>query len=214
MSALQAPRHVGEACIGKPQRAGPPLEARIAEDGELLLRAKGGDPRRRFFSGYFKDAVATEAAWEGGWFHTGDVMTQDAEGSLFFLERKKNIIRRAGENIAGMEVESALLGHPAVGQVAVLAASDEMRGEEVMAIIAAKPGYVTDRSLAESIADHCLSRLAYYKAPGYVVFRTELPTTSTQKVRVNALGELAKNPAAQPGCFDLRERKQQARATT
>ena len=72
-------------------------------------------------------------------------------------------------------------------------------------------GFAANRALAESIADHCLGQLAYFKAPGYVAFRTELPTTSTQKVRVNALGDLAKNPGAQADCFDLRERKQQAR---
>ncbi len=211
MTALVEPRHVGECCIGKPDRPGPALEVRIEADGELLVRARGADPRRRFFCGYLKDETATEHAWRGGWLHTGDIMSQDAEGSLFFLDRKKNIIRRAGENIAGIEVESALLTHPAVGQVAVLAARDEIRGEEVMAIVAARAGFAADRTLAESITDHCLGQLAYYKAPGYVVFRTELPTTSTQKVRVNALGDLAKNPMGQKDCFDLRERKQKSR---
>jgi acyl-CoA synthetase (AMP-forming)/AMP-acid ligase II len=211
MTALVEPRHVGECCIGKPDRPGPALEMKIAEDGELLVRAKGANPRRRFFSGYFKDPAATEHAWRDGWLHTGDIMSQDAEGNLFFLDRKKNIIRRSGENIAGIEVESTLLTHPAVGQVAVLAARDEMRGEEVMAVVAAREGFAADRVLAESLADHCLGRLAYYKAPGYVVFRSELPTTSTQKVRVSALGDLVKNPAGQKDCFDLRERKQKAR---
>lgn len=206
MVAFEEPRHVGECCIGKPDRAGPPLEARIADDGELLVRARGTDPRRRFFSGYFKDPAATEKAWEGGWLHTGDIMRQDAEGSLFFLDRKKNIIRRSGENIAGIEVESALLTHPAVGQVAVLAARDEFRGEEVLAVVAPKPGYQPGRALAESIADHCLNQLAYYKAPGYVAFRAELPTTSTQKIRAAALGDILGND-----CHDLRERKQQRR---
>ena len=217
MTALAEPRHVGKGCIGNPDRPGPPLEARIADDdgnelprgepGELLVRAKGANPKRRFFSGYFKDPAATENAWRGGWLHTGDIMAMDADGSLFFLDRKKNIIRRSGENIAGMEVESVLLTHPAVGQAAVLAARDEIRGEEVMAVVATRPGYTPDRALAESIADHCLGRLAYYKAPGYVAFRAELPTTSTQKVRLTALGELMTNPAAQTDCFDLRERK-------
>ena len=221
MTALVEPRHVGKGCIGKPDRPGPPLEVRVANDdgdelprgepGELLVRAKGPDPRRRFFSGYFKDEAATGQAWRGGWLHTGDVMMQDAEGSLFFLDRKKNIIRRSGENIAGIEVESVLLTHPAVGQAAVLAARDEIRGEEVMAVVATRAGYAPGKALAESIADHCLGRLAYYKAPGYVAFRAELPITSTQKVRLSALGQLIANPAAQPGCFDLRERKQKHR---
>ena len=206
MVDCEEPRHVGECCIGKPDRAGPPLDARIAEDGELLVRAKGADPRRRFFSGYFKDPAATDKAWDGGWLHTGDILSQDAAGRLFFLDRKKNIIRRSGENIAGIEVESALLTHPAVGQVAVLAARDEIRGEEVVAVVAVKPGYEAGRSLAESISDHCLDQLAYYKAPGYVAFRAELPTTSTQKIRMSALGDILGSD-----CYDLRERKQQRR---
>ena len=221
MVACEEPRHVGECCIGKPDRDGPPLEVRVADDegnelprgepGELLVRARGADPRRRFFSGYFKDPAATEKAWLGGWLHTGDIVSQDKDGSLFFLDRKKNIIRRSGENIAGIEVESTLLTHPAVGQVAVLAARDEIRGEEVMAVVATRAGYTAGLRLAEEIADHCLSQLAYYKAPGYIVFRSELPTTSTQKVRVTALGDLMNNPASQKDCFDLRERKQLAR---
>ncbi len=221
MTDLNEPRNIGECCIGSPDRGGPSLEVRVADDdgnelprgepGELLVRAQGANPRRRFFSGYFKDPAATETAWRDGWFHTGDIVRQDTAGKLFFMDRKKNIIRRSGENIAGIEVESAVLSHPDVGQVAVIAVLDEIRGEEVMAIVAPRPGVTPDRALAESIADHCLARLAYYKAPGYVVFRDELPTTSTQKVRMNALGELARNPAAQKDCHDLRERKQAAR---
>ena len=66
-------------------------------------------------------------------------------------------------------------------------------------------------AVARSIVDHAMKQLAYYKAPGYVAFRAELPITSTQKVRLSALGQLIANPAAQPGCFDLRERKQKHR---
>jgi acyl-CoA synthetase (AMP-forming)/AMP-acid ligase II len=221
MCAMEEPRHVGEACIGTPDRAGPPVEIRIVgddgnevprgESGELQLRARGENPRRRFFSGYFKDDAATAAVWRGGWFHTGDILRQDAQGRVFFVDRLKNIIRRSGENIAGAEVEAALLAHPAVGQAAVLAVLDEIRGEEVMAVIAPRSGEAAGLALAESIVDHCLARLAYYKAPGYVAFRDELPTTSTQKVRMNALGDLARRPAEQPDCHDLRERKQRAR---
>lgn len=219
--AMEEPRHVGEACIGTPDRAGPPLEIRVVgEDGsalprgasgELQLRARGPDPRRRFFSSYFKDEAATAAVWRDGWFHTGDIVRQDEDGQVFFVDRLKNIIRRSGENIAGAEVETVLLAHPAVGQVAVLAVLDEIRGEEVMAVVAPRAGESPGLALAASIVDHCLAHLAYYKAPGYVVFRDELPTTSTQKIRMNALGDLARRPAEQKDCYDLRERKQEAR---
>ena len=76
--------------------------------GELLVRREGADPRRGFFSGYYKDARATEEAWAGGWFHTGDLVRVGADGAFFFVDRSKNVVRRSGENIAAVEVESAL----------------------------------------------------------------------------------------------------------
>ena len=94
------------------------------QEGELLVRAAGPNPRRGFFSGYLKNEAATEEAWAGGWFHSGDVVRQAADGMLYFVDRKKNIIRRAGENIAAAEIEAVLQAHEAVAQVAVLAAPD------------------------------------------------------------------------------------------
>ena len=93
------------------------MECRIVDDGgvdvapgqpgEFLVRTRGADPRRGFFSGYLKDEAATREAWAGGWFHTGDVVRSDGK-SLFFVDRKKNIVRRSGENIAVIEVEGVL----------------------------------------------------------------------------------------------------------
>jgi len=81
-----------------------------------------------------------------------------------------------------------------------------MRGEEVLAVVAPKPGHAPGLALAESIADHCFGRLAYFKAPGYVAFRAELPTTSTLKIRAADLGDVMSKD-----CFDLRSRKARAR---
>ena len=92
-----------------------------AAEGELVVRHSAETPRHGFFSGYLKNEAATEEAWRGGWFHTGDVVRQDASGMLFFVDRKKHIIRRAGENIAAAEIEAVLQAHDAVAQVAVLA---------------------------------------------------------------------------------------------
>src|SRR3989442_4774660 len=123
------PRHVGTRCIARPP---PALEILIDEEsGELLVRQSGPDPRRGFFSGYLKDPEATAAAWRDGWFHTGDVVRRGPDGMLHFVDRHKNIIRRAGENIAALEVEAALAGHPAVGQVAVIAARSEEHTSEL-----------------------------------------------------------------------------------
>jgi acyl-CoA synthetase (AMP-forming)/AMP-acid ligase II len=92
--------------------------------GELLVRREGRDPRRGFFAGYFKNPEATDEAWADGWFHTGDIVRQEADGSMFFVDRKKNVIRRSGENIAAVEVEAALMRHPAVKAAAVAAVAD------------------------------------------------------------------------------------------
>jgi len=217
MCAMDEPRHVGSRCIGRPGRAGPPMEARVVDEegnevptgapGELLVRAQGADPRRRFFAGYLKDAAATAAAWAGGWLRTGDIVRRGADDSFFFVDRRKNIIRRSGENISAVEVEAVLGSHPAVRQVGVLAVADEIREEEVMAVIALHDPAQANAALAGALFDLCRERLAYYKAPGYVAFVASLPTTATQKIRKADLGELVRAPGRHPDCFDLRDRK-------
>jgi acyl-coenzyme A synthetase/AMP-(fatty) acid ligase len=126
------------------------------------------------------------------------------DGQLHFVDRKKNIIRRAGENIAALEVEAALADHPAVAQVAVIAAPDPVRDEEVFACIVLKEQGAASLELARSIQDQCLERLAYFKAPGYVAFIDALPTTSTNKVQKAKLADFAFDPDLR---FDLRGRK-------
>jgi len=221
LCAATEPRHVGTRCVGRPDRPGPAIETRLVDEagqpvapgaaGELQLRARGADPRLGFFSGYLKDPEATEAAWAGGWLHTGDVMRAGDDGALHFVERRKNIIRRSGENIAAVEVESAILDVPGVSAVAVIPAPDPLRDEEVLAVVVPTPG--TERApLADAIFSTCAARLAYFKVPGFVVFRDDLPTTSTQKIRKPALRTLAQDPlAAGPDCVDFRDRKQALR---
>ena len=202
VAASREPRHVGTRCIGFPPDD---LDFRIEEQsGELLVRSRGPDPRRGFFSGYLKDEPATAEAWRDGWFHTGDCVRLGEDGALHFVDRRKNIIRRSGENIAALEVEAALAGHPAVGQVAVIARPDELREEEVMACIVLNPGHSAGEATALSIQGWCLERLAYYKAPGYVAFLAELPVTSTNKVQKARLADFAIAPERS---FDLRSRK-------
>src|SRR5213596_3057253 len=201
IAASRDPRHVGTRCIGKEP---PGLEVLIDENLELLVRQSGKDPRRGFFSGYLKDDAATAEAWRDGWFHTGDCVRRGPDGSLHFVDRRKNVIRRAGENIAALEVEAALAGHPAIAQVAVIAKPDDVRDEEVMACVVLNVNHSGNRDTAISIQDWCLERLAYFKAPGHVAFLAELPVTSTNKVQKAKLADFALNPA---DCFDLRERK-------
>lgn len=204
VAASREPRHVGTRCFGIPPAS---LEVSISENQELLVRHAGPDPRRGFFSGYLKDEEATEHAWRDGWFHTGDAVRRGADGSLHFVDRLKNIIRRAGENIAALEVEAALAGHPAIAQVAVIAVPDAVRDEEVMACVV--PTGDRSRRTAISIQDWCLERLSYFKAPGHVAFVDSLPTTATNKVQKAKLADFALNAA---DAFDLRERKKKTAA--
>jgi acyl-CoA synthetase (AMP-forming)/AMP-acid ligase II len=205
IAASREPRHVGTRCIGFPPQS---LDLSIEEEsGELLARQKGSDPRKGFFSGYLKDPEGTAQAWRDGWFHTGDCVRRSADGALHFVDRRKNIIRRAGENIAALEVEATLAGHPAVQQVAVIAAPDPVRDEEVMACVVAQPETKLTLETAVSIQDWCLERLAYFKAPGYIAFVSELPVTSTNKVQKAKLADFAVNPT---NCFDVRDRKRRA----
>ena len=124
--------------IGSSDEAG--IDVAPGAAGELLVRREGADPRRGFFSGYYKDARATDEAWAGGWFHTGDLVRVGADGAFFFVDRSKNVVRRSGENIAAVEVESALGTHPDVAGSAVCPVRDEMRGEEVFAFVVLRPG--------------------------------------------------------------------------
>jgi acyl-CoA synthetase (AMP-forming)/AMP-acid ligase II len=208
------PRHLGKRCIG---RLGRESEYRVVADdgrdappggpGELLVRARGPDPRRGFFSGYLKDPRATDEAWAGGWFHTGDVVRADADGLLFFVDRKKNIVRRSGENISVVEVESVLDAFPEVAAVAVAPVADDVRGEEVCALIKLArgvPAAAEANAIAQDIVARCAERLAYFKAPGYVVFVDALPVTATQKLQRGETRALAARLVAGGSAIDLR----------
>ncbi|HEX7007647.1 MAG TPA: AMP-binding protein [Alphaproteobacteria bacterium] len=213
IAANREPRHPGMRCIGKPTNCEVRLvddagrDVPVGEPGQLLVRHVGDDPRKGFFSGYYKDQEATDAAWAGGWFHTGDVARRDADGTMYFVDRSKNVIRRAGENIAALEVETVLLKQGEAAQVAVIAVPDELRDEEVMACVVPAAGVARDEATARRMVAWCLDHMAYYKAPGYVLFLDALPTTATNKVRKTSIQEMGGDPRARPGCFDLRSMK-------
>jgi acyl-CoA synthetase (AMP-forming)/AMP-acid ligase II len=214
--ANREPRHVGTNCFGRAEAF---VEVRLVDDdghdvptgshGELLVRSSGDDPRRHFFSGYLKDDAATAEAWADGWFHTGDVVRREADGSFCFVDRKKNVIRRSGENISAVEVESVLNQHPAVKSSAVAAVPDELRGDEVLAcIVTREPLADAERAaLAQSIVEHALAQLAYYKAPGYVAYVDELPLTLSQKIQRGELRALAQSLPGSVACVDTRGMK-------
>ena len=213
IAASREPRHVGTRCFGRPEpglgvrivdEAGEPVAA--GEPGELLVRRLDGDPRAGFFAGYLDDDAETERAWAGGWFHTGDVVRQDEQGFLYFVERRKNIVRRSGENIAAAEVEEALLALPAVAAVAVLPLEDDLRGEEVAALVVPAER-LEDPAAAEALLRGVGDALAYYKLPGWIAFVDSLPTTATQKIDRGAVRRLGREMAAQERFIDLRAHK-------
>ena len=213
IAANAEPRKVGTSCFGRPA---PEVEVRIVDDGdndaavgapgELLVRRAGADPRYGFFREYLKNPEATAEAWQGGWLHTGDIVSRDADGDLHFVDRKKNVIRRSGENIAAVEVESVLNRLPAIRQAAVAATPDQVRGDEVAAvIIAEQPG--ADRALAEEIVRWSLEQMAYYKAPGWICFVEELPLTATEKIQRGGLKDVVAKLMREGAFFDLRDLK-------
>lgn len=186
ITAAHEPRHVGTRCFGrKPEGLDYTLlidDDANPEQGELLVRRAGDQPRAYFFSGYLKDDQATEQAWEGGWFHTGDIVRVDKDGNFYFVDRKKNIIRRSGENISASEVEAVLLKHPDVANCVVVPVLDELRGEEVATLIIAHD-HAKDKELASILFAFCQDALSYFKIPAYFAVVDEFAVTASQKVK-------------------------------
>lgn len=216
------PRHIHSKAVGRPgNRDGKDFEVRLVdqngadvapgEAGELLVRRRGSDPRKGMFSGYLKDDSATAAAWRDGWYHTGDVLRQDDSGMLYFVDRIKNIIRRSGENIAAAEIEAVLLNHEDVAEAAVFAVPDALRDEEVMACIVPSKSRAGDAAFGEELFEWCFSQLAYYKAPGWLLFVDALPKTSTQKIqKANIFGD-KEDPRQHAGVLNFCSRKKKQR---
>ncbi len=136
--------------------------------------------------GYFRDPAKTKDAIKGGWFYTGDYAYKDADGYYYFVDRKKDIIRRRGENISAREVETAINENPKIVEAAVIAVPSELGEDEVMACIVLKPG----QSLTpEEVVLWCKDRLANFKVPRYVQFRASFPKTATQRTQKNVIKE-------------------------
>ncbi len=138
--------------------------------------------------GYLKNKAATEEAFAGGWFHSGDLGVMHPDGYLQLKDRSKDIIISGGENISSIEVEDVLYKHPAVQAAAVVAKPDDKWGETPCAFVELKPG---ETLTADQIIKWCREHLAAYKCPRHVVF-TELPKTSTGKIQKFKLRDMAK----------------------
>jgi crotonobetaine/carnitine-CoA ligase len=181
--------------------ATPECELRLVDDegidlpdgeiGELLVRTPG------LFRGYLNRPDATAEAVRDGWFHTGDLARRDERGFLFFQGRKKDIIRRGGENVSATEIEEVIRSHPKVLEVAVIPVPDDLWGEEIKVYVLPTDGESPDTLPPAEIVAWCRERLAKFKVPRYVEYRdTDFPRTPSMRVKkeeLKANGDLVAN---------------------
>jgi long-chain acyl-CoA synthetase len=148
----------------------PPGEGNV---GEIVIRG------HNIMKGYYKKPEETAEAFKNGWFHTGDLAYKDDDGYLFIVDRKKDLIIRGGYNVYPREIEEVLFAHPAIAEAAVIGKPDEKLGEEVVAIVALKPGA---DATPEDVIGYCKQNLAAYKYPREVRIVDELPKGPTGKI--------------------------------
>ena len=157
--------------------------------GEVMLRGNS------IMNGYFKDLKATQEAFNGGWYRSGDLGVKHSDGYIELKDRSKDIIISGGENISTIEVEAALFSHPAVLEAAVVGKPDDYWGETPCGFVKLKNGCNAN---AEEIIKFCRDRLPHYMAPRTVVFLADLPKTSTGKTQKFVLREKAKTMGSLP----------------
>jgi fatty-acyl-CoA synthase len=172
--------------LRKAGSAGKPVlnvETRVVDDamydvapgavGEIVHRSP------QLLAGYFNDAEKTAAAFAGGWFHSGDLATVDEEGYITVVDRKKDMIKSGGENVASREVEETIYRHPAVSEVAVIGLADPYWIEAVTAVVVVKAGQSLDEA---ALIAHCRQHMAHFKVPKRVVFTDALPKNPSGKL--------------------------------
>ena len=153
----------------------------VGEVGEIVHRSP------QLMTGYYNDPERTAAAFHGGWFHSGDLATVDADGYITVVDRKKDMIKTGGENVASREVEEAIYLLPEVSEVAVIGVPDPVWIEAVTAIVALKAG----QPLTEAqVIAHCREQLAHFKAPKHVLFVEALPKNPSGKILKRELRQL------------------------
>jgi acyl-CoA synthetase (AMP-forming)/AMP-acid ligase II len=183
--------HIGylDAARRKPESIGQPLaqtECRVinvngeaaadGEPGELLMRGP------QFMLGYWKSPDVTAAAIRDGWYYSGDIVTRDAEGYYYVLDRSKEMIKYKGFSIAPAEIESVLLEHPAVRDCGVVGKRDPATGEAPVAFVVAQDGFTAKKGLEEELCAFVANRLAHYKQPREVRFIAAVPKTASGKI--------------------------------
>ncbi len=182
---FEGPQKLGSmGPVGRhPDPARPWAQCRVVDDegrdlpdnepGELWVKTP------IIMQGYFRDPEQTANAFHDGWFKTGDLVKRDSDGYYYFISRKRDIIRRRGENIAAAELDRVVGEHPAVAEAGTIAVPSELGEDEIFVVCALKPGATVS---AQEIADWCRERLAPQKVPRFVAFVDELPHTPTHKI--------------------------------
>jgi carnitine-CoA ligase len=188
------------ASMGKARQHPDPAfvnEARVVDDeGREVPPGEAGEliiSNPAIMRGYFNDPEKTAESLRGGWLWTGDLATRDEDGFFYFLDRKKDIVRRRGENVSSVEVEVVLTAHPAVEEAAVVGVPSELTEEEVLALVQLLPGA---RAEPAELASWCRERLADFKVPRYIQLVPELPKTSTGRLQKGTLRDELADPAA------------------
>ena len=159
-------------------------EVPYGELGEIVLRGPN------ILKGYYKNPEATEKAFAGGWFHTGDIGYRDADGFFYIADRKSDMVIRGGENIYPREIDDLLYTHPAIAHAAVIGVPDELYGEEVAAFVVLKEGSTADES---ELIEFCRQHLADYKCPKTIHFVDDIPKGPTGKLLKRELAEIHKD---------------------
>jgi fatty-acyl-CoA synthase len=148
-------------------------DVKVGEVGEIVHRSP------HLLSGYYNDPAKTAAAFVGGWFHSGDLATVDADGYITVVDRVKDMIKTGGENVASREVEEMIYRLPAVSEVAVVGLPDARWIEAVTAIIVVKNGHSLDQ---DTVVEHCAGAMAHFKVPKRVIFVDSLPKNPSGKL--------------------------------
>jgi long-chain acyl-CoA synthetase len=165
-------------------------ELPLGEAGELIIKGP------QVMKGYWNRPDETEITLRQGWLYTGDIAKMDEDGFTYIVDRKKEMIIAGGYNIYPREIEEVLFEHPKVLEAAAIGIPDEYRGETVKIFVVLKPGQV---ATAEEFIEYCRTKLAKYKVPKFVEFRSELPKSIIGKVLRRILAEEERNKRAEAG---------------
>jgi len=198
---LEDTHMVGSGSVGKPPTF---RELRIVDEngddvprgqvGELLVKGQG------MFKGYYKKPEENAKAFLGEYFRTGDLFRQDENGYYYFVSRKKDMIRRLGDNISATEVEHVLMSHPKIAEAAVVPVRDPVRGEEVKAYVLPAARESPETIPPEEIVAFCLEKIAKFKVPRYIEYVKAFPKSASEKIQKTIL--IGQKADLTEGCYD------------